>query len=262
VTSLRRRAVALARSDAAFWRVARRTLFGVLHFSLPMPKPLADAYRGTFVLVRGTLYWFRRVLVAEPIFRGYASRVGRNFHTGVYVHWITGDGRIVVGDDTRIDGKCNIMFSWSSQGEPELVIGDRTHVGHECSFTIAESIRIGSDCLFGSGVRLMDCSAHPIDPTRRLRGERPTSSEIRPIVVGDNVWIGAGAVILPGVHIGDGSVIGAGAVVTRSVPADSIAAGVPARVVRSAREDESMPMRVSGDHAPHDRNVGSADASA
>jgi len=207
--------------------------YGVVNFSLPFPSPFARGYRALFVAGRSVVFWFTRVFVAEPIFRGYAAQVGRNFRTGVYVHWIVGDGRIVVGNDSRIDGKCNIMFSWSARDTPEFVVGDRTHIGHECSFTITKSIRIGNDCLFASGVRVMDSSAHPVDPARRLRGERPSDADIQPVVVGDNVWVGAGVTILPGVVIGSGSVIAAGAVVTRSVPPGSIAAGVPARVVRS-----------------------------
>ncbi len=201
-----------------------------------MPAVLARSYRAVFVAARGAVYWCARVFVAEPIFRGYATRLGRNFHTGVYVHWVVGDGRIVVGDDSRIDGKCNIMFAWSEREAPEFSIGDRTHIGHECSFTIAKSIRIGNDCMFASGVRVMDSSAHPVDPARRLRGERPRDEDIRPVIIGDNVWVGAGATILPGVEIGSGSVIAAGAVITRSVPPDSVAGGVPARILRSAHD--------------------------
>lgn len=236
MTTLRRRVMAVARADTALGRTARKVALGVMNFSLPIPAMLARGYRFIFVIVRGIMHWCARVFVAEPIFRGYAAHVGRNFRTGVYVHWILGDGRIVVGDDSRVDGKCNIMFAWSADCRPEFRIGDRTHIGHECSFTIAKSIRIGNDCLFASGVRVMDSSAHPVDPARRLRGERPLDQDIRPVVIGDNVWIGAGATILPGVEIGDGSVIAAGAVLTRSVPPGSVAAGVPARILRSAHD--------------------------
>lgn len=60
-----------------------------------------------------------------------------------------------------------------------------------------------------------------------------TALDVAPITIGDNVWLGGGAIVLPGVTIGDNSVIGAGAVVTRSIPANVVAVGNPARVVRS-----------------------------
>lgn len=70
---------------------------------------------------------------------------------------------------------------------------------------------------------------HPLEPQPR----RDKLEAARPITIGDNVWIGGGAVVLPGVTIGDNSVIGAGAVVTKDVPANVVAVGNPARVVRS-----------------------------
>ena len=65
----------------------------------------------------------------------------------------------------------------------------------------------------------------------------------KPVIIEDNVWIGTGVSILPGVKVGTGSVIGAGAVVTHDIPADSIATGVPARVIRNRRKDpeEAVP---------------------
>ena len=242
MSGLRRRVVAVAKSDTTAGRLLRTVVRGTLHASLPLPRPAARLYRGVYEAIREVVYWVRRVFIAEPIFRGYATRVGRNFKAGVFVHWITGDGVIVVGDDSRIDGKCSIMFAWSVDGRPAFEVGDRTHIGHDCHFTISRLVRIGDDCMFASGVRVMDSSAHPVDPDRRLRGEKVAPSEIRPVIIGNNVWIGSDVTILPGVEIGDGSVIAAGAVLTRSIPPRSVAAGVPAKVVRSADETPVAPV--------------------
>jgi maltose O-acetyltransferase len=73
---------------------------------------------------------------------------------------------------------------------------------------------------------------HPLEP----RPRRDKLEAARPITIGDNVWIGGGAIVCPGVTIGDNSVIGAGSVVTRDIPADVVALGSPARVVRSVHE--------------------------
>jgi maltose O-acetyltransferase len=92
-------------------------------------------------------------------------------------------------------------------------------------------ITIGDDVQFGPNVQLLT-PTHPVDPAmRRAKWEAG-----EPIVIGDNVWIGGGAIILAGVTIGEDTVVGAGAVVTRDLPAGVVAVGNPARVVRTLTE--------------------------
>jgi maltose O-acetyltransferase len=89
-------------------------------------------------------------------------------------------------------------------------------------------ITIGDDVQIGPSVQLLT-PTHPVDPEpRRARWEAA-----EPITIGDNVWLGGGAIVLPGVTIGANTVVGAGAVVTRDLPADVVAVGNPARVVRT-----------------------------
>ncbi|MEY4390638.1 MAG: hypothetical protein RLZZ400_381 [Actinomycetota bacterium] len=88
-------------------------------------------------------------------------------------------------------------------------------------------IRIGSNTMFGTNVQLMT-PIHPLDPELRAEGWESAL----PITIGENVWIGSGAIILGGVTIGDGAVVGAGAVVTKDVKARTVVAGNPAKLIR------------------------------
>ena len=92
-------------------------------------------------------------------------------------------------------------------------------------------ITIGDDVQFGPNVQLLT-PTHPVDPA--LRRAKWEAGE--PIAIGDNVWIGGGAIILAGVTIGEDTVVGAGAVVTRDLPAGVVAVGNPARIVRTVTE--------------------------
>lgn len=94
-----------------------------------------------------------------------------------------------------------------------IVCKDHVFIGPNCCFTTAE---------------------HPIDPQQRRDGLEIA----KPITIGSNVWIGAGSTVLAGVTIGDNTVIGAGSVVTRSIPADVVAVGVPCRVLRPITEQD------------------------
>lgn len=109
-----------------------------------------------------------------------------------------------------------------------ISIGARTFVNYNLTALDVAAITIGEDCQIGPGVQLLT-PTHPLEP----RPRRDKLEAARPITIGDNVWIGGGAIVLPGVTIGENSVIGAGAVVTKDVPANVVAVGNPARVVRS-----------------------------
>lgn len=108
-----------------------------------------------------------------------------------------------------------------------ISIGARTFINFNLTALDVGRITIGEDCQIGPNVQLLT-PTHPIDPQPR----RDKLEGSAPITIGDNVWLGGGVIVCPGVTIGDNSVIGAGSVVTRDIPADVIAVGSPARVVR------------------------------
>ena len=103
-------------------------------------------------------------------------------------------------------------------------IGKRTFINMGCTFQDWGGITIGDDCLIGHHCTI--CTVNH-DKNPEARG----NMVCRPVAIGSKVWIGANVTILPGVTIGDGAIVGAGAVVTKSVPAGSIAAGVPAKII-------------------------------
>jgi acetyltransferase-like isoleucine patch superfamily enzyme len=109
----------------------------------------------------------------------------------------------------------------------ELRVGANVFVNHGCTLNDMGGIDIGEDTMIGPNVSLLT-SGHPTPVADRGAG-----ITIAPIHIGANVWIGAGATVLGGVTVGDGAVVAAGAVVTRDVPAATLAAGVPARAIRT-----------------------------
>lgn len=110
----------------------------------------------------------------------------------------------------------------------QIHIGARTFVNYNLTALDVVEIRIGEDCQIGPNVQLLT-PTHPIEPGPR----RDKLEAGEPITIGDNVWLGGGVTVLPGVTIGDNSVIGAASVVTRDIPANVVAVGNPARVIRS-----------------------------
>ncbi|HEU0298408.1 MAG TPA: sugar O-acetyltransferase [Longimicrobium sp.] len=107
-------------------------------------------------------------------------------------------------------------------------LGDRVFFNFNCVVLDVAQVTIGSDVMFGPAVQIYTAT-HPLDHRERRGGLEAA----KPITIGDDVWVGGGAIILPGVTIGGRSVIGAGSVVTKDVPPDVFAAGNPCRVIRA-----------------------------
>ena len=116
-----------------------------------------------------------------------------------------------------------------------IAIGARTFVNFDCVMLDVAPIRIGTACQIATGVQIVTAT-HPLDPEPRRLGWE--SAE--PITIGDNVWLGSGVVVCPGVTIGDDTVVGAGAVVTRDLPGRVVATGVPARVRRPIEHEDRV----------------------
>lgn len=219
----------LATSEHFAARTVRAVRRWLTHMSLPAPRVVIVPFRVLYVGVRTVWHGFIRIFVAEPIFKSYCTSVGRGFRADAFVHWVSGRGRIIIGDDVLIDGKCSFTFAARYHDHPTLRIGNRTGIGHACVFVVAQEITIGDDCRIAGGASFRDSPGHPLDPEARRRGEPPPPDAIKPIVIEDNVWIGSGAIIHSGVRIGTGSVISSGAVVLADVPAGSLIAGNPGR---------------------------------
>lgn len=224
----------IRRGEGPFWGTLKRFLWNCLHFHVPvfgLVRPLFALLYHLHVCTAETLRWLVRVFWYEPLFRSQCDEVGERFQME-QLPYITGSGRIALGKRVRLSGKPSFTFNNRHCIRPEIRIGDGTFIGHECNFGIAQRIAIGKHCLLAARVSVRDFDGHPLDAGRR-RANEPTPPEgIRPICIGNDVWIGAGAIILKGVRIGDRAVIGAGAVVTRDVAADTVVAGNPARVVK------------------------------
>ncbi|PPG35854.1 maltose acetyltransferase [Pseudoclavibacter sp. RFBG4] len=109
-----------------------------------------------------------------------------------------------------------------------ITIGDGTFVNVGLVALDVTPITIGASCQIGPNVQLLT-PTHPLDPEPRRAGYEAGA----PITLGDNVWLGGGVIVCPGVTIGENTVVGAGAVVTKDLPANVVAVGNPARVIRS-----------------------------
>lgn len=148
---------------------------------------------------------------------------GRNIHLGKYA-------QIICASDN-----CVRFTTWpDKQVNPEIIIGDYCLIAPGVRISSGKSIRIGDNCMLAANVVISDSDWHGI--YNRVRPFRCT----KPVVIENNVWLGERVIVTKGVTIGENSVIGAGAVVTKDIPANSIAAGNPARIIKTINPNRRM----------------------
>lgn len=147
---------------------------------------------------------------------------------------------IVLGDYANVvassDNKTRLSVWGDKEGLGRIQIGDFCLICPGVRISSAHEIRIGNSCMFANGAYVTDSDWHDIY-------DRISVGKTEPVLIGNNVWVGDGAVVCKGVTIGENSIIGAGAVVVSPVPANCIAAGNPAKVVKQLDPGESFTTR-------------------
>jgi maltose O-acetyltransferase len=133
-------------------------------------------------------------------------------------------GDVEFGDGVTLVGTV-VPIEIVSHEDSHISIGEHTFINYGASITAYREVRIGRHCLLGHHLRIIDRNEYGLE-------QREIAPTAAPILIEDHVWIGAHVIILPGVRIGRNSAIGAGSVVTKDVPANCLAVGNPARVLR------------------------------
>lgn len=161
--------------------------------------------------------WYIRLLAPLYQHRGRSSKIYRSVRMDTPPY-----RRFFLGDHSVIESYCCI-----NNAVGDVVIGDYTRIGiHN---TIIGPVCIGNHVNLAQGITVTALNHNFEDKTKRIEEQGITT---KPVIIGDDVWIGANAVILPGVTIGKHCVVAAGAVVTKDVPDNTIVGGVPAKEIK------------------------------
>lgn len=180
------------------------------------------------------VYHGPKVLRAMVTLRLRGIRAGRlPWMRGARPHLVT-EGEVILGRGVKLDGLMARVELGAYRGG-RLTVGDGVYLNSGVSAVAVDRIDIGSNTRIGEHTALLDSQLHQV--------EEGATVEPAPIRIGRNVWIGRHVTVMPGVEIGDHSVIGAGSVVTASVPPRTLAAGVPAQVVRALHADDAWVRR-------------------
>ena len=147
---------------------------------------------------------------------------------------------IELGDCVNVvaapDNKVRLAIWSDKEGKGRIQIGDYCLIGPGVRISAADDIVVGDNCMFASNAYVTDSDWHDIY-------NRITTGKTAPVTIKNNAWIGDSAIVCKGVTIGENSIIGAGAVVVDSVPANCVAAGNPAKIVKQLDAEEAFTTR-------------------
>ena len=177
--------------------------------------------------------------INRMILKSHGVVFGKNIQIPSKVLWLIRGGRITIGDNFYLSSGNGVNpIASNLQADVYVEPGATLTIGNNVGMSstrlwIHESARIGNNVKIGGCVLITDTDAHPMDYMARRSSNEGTKSA--PVVIEDDVWVGAHCIILKGVTIGARSIIGAGSVVTKSIPADCVAAGNPCRVIKNLK---------------------------
>lgn len=201
---------------------------------------LRQCWKYGWMMVRGKAFSFGYEKIAKDVFVGKNVKTIEKKHLtvgqktklqdGVYIDALSRGGvqlgnQVVLGRNTRIE--CTGGLQCIGKG---VKIGNRTTFGNDCMFGAAGGIEVGDDVVAGQFIRFHSENHNYNDLTKLIREQGVSHKGIK---IGNNCWIGAGAVFLDGAELGDGCVVGANAVVTKKFPDNVVLAGIPAKIVKN-----------------------------
>lgn len=182
--------------------------------------------------------WWQLTVPMRLRAQGVELGVGVRFY-GLPVVDMAKSSRICIGD--RVVLCSDSRFTALGVNHPVVLrtlrAGAEIVIGNDCgisggSICAAVRVELGNECLLGANVTIADTDFHALKPDGRRFNKNPQDTGTKPIKIEDNVFIGAGAMILKGVRVGSNSVIGAGSIATKDVPSDVIVAGNPAKILK------------------------------
>ena len=199
----------------------------------PAPKILFGPIAAIYLWMRGLLEALLRVVVWTPMFKSRLARVGKGLYLYGGLPYTSGPLYWTVGDRCRISGRITVTGRVHSSQTPTFEIGDNVDLGWMTTVAVGRRVVLGDNVRLAGQCFLAGYPGHPLDARSRAQGLPETDAQVGDVILERDVWLGTGVSVMAGVTIGEATVVGAGSVVTRDLPPNVLAAGNPARVIRS-----------------------------
>lgn len=205
-------------------------------FELPTPKIIASPLYFSYCALRQMITTINRVIWWTPIFKGRLQQVGRRLYLYGGLPYVSGPVTIRFGNDCRVSGNTTFSGRTCATKPPELNVGNNVDIGWMTTIAVGQTVSIGNNVRIAGRALLAGYPGHPLDAQARAAGMPETDTQTGDIILQDDVWLATGVMVMAGVYIGKNTIVAAGSVVTHDLPENVLAAGVPARVIRTLND--------------------------
>lgn len=188
------------------------------------------------VVLKQTISDVLRIIYYTPLLKSRLKNNPKQLYLYGGLPVVIGSLDIIMGDKVRLAAMTTISGRAVGHEIPQLIIGDNVGIGWRTSISVGKSIIIGNNVRIAGDCYLAGYPGHPINAKLRALGKPEEDSQVGDIILEDDVWLATGVKVMPGVTIGRGTIVAAGSVVTKNLPSFVLAAGVPARVIKSIEE--------------------------
>lgn len=198
----------------------------------------------TLPVIHSALYFFHvsikqlfanlfRVIYYTPIFKSRLINCPKRFYLYGGLPVVIGSLDISIGDDVKLAAMTTLSGRSVGDQIPSLEIGNNVGISCRTSISVGRKVVIGNNVLIAGNCFLAGYPGHPIDAKNRALGLPETDEQVGDIILEDDVWLATGVNVMSGVTIGQGTIVAAGSVVTKDLPCNVLAAGMPAKVLKS-----------------------------
>ena len=202
-------------------------------FEIPAPKYICTLFYQAHRSASALCSTGARILWWTPLFKSRCQHVGKGLFLYGGLPYLAGPLSISIGEQCRISGRTTLSGRSTARTRPQLSIGNNVDLGWQTTVAVGTRIELGDNVRIAGQCFLAGYPGHPVNAQKRAAGEPESDHQARDIVLERDVWLGTGVTVLAGVRIGRGTIVSAGSLVCKNLPAGVIAAGNPARVVKT-----------------------------
>lgn len=189
------------------------------------------------VVIKQTIADVLRILYYTPLLKSRLKNNPKQLYLYGGLPVVIGSLDIIMGDRVRLAAMTTISGRTVGPNIPQLIIGDNVDISWRTSISVGNTIILGNNVRIAGDCYLAGYPGHPINAKLRALGKPEENSQVGDIILDDDVWLATGVKVMAGVTIGRGTIVAAGSVVTKDLPSFVLAAGVPARVIKSIEEE-------------------------